>query len=1819
MNLGVSLAPGLADRLSRQLDEWRENLVALDGRQRLLYFKHTASSSFEVVAPSPAAVAERLHRAGVTFFTRASADDAAPVGSPANSLEVGDKTDTELQRGLRRLDQVSQQTFVDKGLWTLYLGLGMLQWVDPAEGKTVVSPLVLLPVELSRAGQEQPYELRRNQIEPVFNPALRLKLDSFALQPPDLDTDDVDVAAVMRSLETTVSGRDGWRVLDRAVLTTFSFHKEAMYQDLLNNHAAVLEHPIVQLLALGPDSPTADTLSFDLVDEQTLDETYPPEQLMSILDADATQRRCILAAKAGQSFVMDGPPGTGKSQTIANMIAELMADGQTVLFVSQKAAALDVVRNRLAKAHLDHFLLELHSHTATRKHVIDTLYTALSTQARVARGFTDTDSLAATRQQLTQYAIAINETRKPLGRSLFQVLGRLAQLHAPVEVSLPRSPQWADLSSATWGEVVDHAKRLAACWRPVVEGEDFLWRGLATTDHDNADIRRIATATARAADAARALTQRLGAVDDDLGLRLSMSEPDARRRLALAELAEHHPGSPVSWLTASQLDDVRSLATARETEMASLFAVRAALQDQAGARWQELDAERLSAWLSLPSSLWRPAPSYPLSKGGRLVAFLTAAPPRLFAMAEDAAKIAALLGMPDSQITVARAATYAQLAGLGAATTRPEAAWLNPTVQNAVRESLRVLGPVVDLVRQHEQTMRDAFTDGVLALDLSALHVRFRDTHRGLRRFSGQARADKKLLKSVIKTGKLDKHVLARLEDAVAWQAAHQDLSRQEDRFAAPLGASYQRCDTDFARVASAVEVAHKAVRLAGADLDSARLATQLAAGSIPDASLTLLAQRLSTALTQWDNDVSDMLDNDAGVQHAALDVRSMAAWCERHATELTGPLKDLDHVTTVLDRDVTLGQAQALLTSAREIQASEATLVATRTADEHLLGSLYRGEATNWSALTEALSWAQRVRTTLSGPLTPSVAANLSSLTLTSEHVGARIGEWERARDSVAAFFQPTRAHQLSAELGTDLDGAAGLLTEMAATSTHDIDEWGLLEQERQWLSACGLGPVIDAAHTARIDATCVPDTVEHALLQAWADETVRIDDRLQRYRAAQRDGLVQDFQTLDRALVSDSHARVAERCAARRPKSLRSHSAQVITREAQKKTRHKPIRELLSQTAELVQELKPCFMMSPLSVSQYLPGEMRFDVVIFDEASQVLPSDAVNCVYRGKQLVVAGDQKQLPPTAFFASADDDPDSQDTDLDSFESVLDLAKGAGGLTSLPLRWHYRSQHEALITYSNYRFYQGQLYTFPGAVFDAPDLGLELIEVKGQYRRGGSRDNPIEAAKVAERVAHHLHDNPTLSIGVVTFSGAQEDAVRDALAHLAQVDTQLFERLADRDRLDGFFVKNLEDVQGDERDIIVFSIGYGPDEFNKLTMNFGPLNRDGGWRRLNVAITRARRRVEVVSSFRANRMTETPSEGVRHLRGYLDFAERGLPALAQSTEGSLGDAESPFEEDVLQVIQSWGYDVVPQVGAAGYRIDMAVRHPDRPGQYVLAVECDGAAYHSAKTARDRDRLREAVLVGLGWTVHRIWGISWWRDRDTQLNRLRAAIQDAITANDDPSPTPPRPDLEPIVEFDTVDFDAVPDWCVPYYAATDISPVIVTDPKTPEALPALRRYFEKVLTIEAPIHDSLLMQRFAKTWNVRRLGPLIRENVDIALSRAQINGANVTKDNTGFYRKPSASLRAVRIPTDKENARTVAQVPPEELELAVQYLIKDAVLTDRAQAIQGVARLFGWRRTGPDIQNAIDAALSRLIDSGAVEKIRGGGLRVGTGTE
>jgi very-short-patch-repair endonuclease len=751
-------------------------------------------------------------------------------------------------------------------------------------------------------------------------------------------------------------------------------------------------------------------------------------------------------------------------------------------------------------------------------------------------------------------------------------------------------------------------------------------------------------------------------------------------------------------------------------------------------------------------------------------------------------------------------------------------------------------------------------------------------------------------------------------------------------------------------------------------------------------------------------------------------------------------------------------------------------------------------------------------------------------------------------------------------------------------------------------------LGVADPAAYCAqkRVEAAEAAGMIERSVLEKWTDSVIEEDDRLKVLRPLDRDERIAQFTDLDRRLIQLSANSVIETCNARRPRNV-AGVAGIIAREAQKQRRHRPVRQLMSEAAPVIQALKPCFMMSPLSVSQFLPPTMRFDVVIFDEASQVRPPDAINCIYRGRQLIVAGDQRQLPPTSFFEAVGhgDSDEWVPDEPEDFESILDVAKGCGGFSSLSLNWHYRSQHEDLITFSNYQFYQGKLITFPGSNTIGPDLGVELFVVPGVYRRGGARDNPIEVQKVVERVKHHRRNHSHLTLGVVAFSEAQASAIDAEISRHAELQDYFND-----DRLQGGFVKNLETVQGDERDIIIFSVGYGPDEVGKFTMNFGPINRQGGWRRLNVAITRARRRIEVVSSVTHAKFSDaTDSEGVRHLRRYLDFAGRTdnrVAALEVPLVESCGDVESPFEDEVLRTVRGWGYEVVPQAGCAGYRIDLAIRSPDRDGGFALGIECDGAMYHSSRVARDRDRLRQEVLERLGWRLHRIWGPAWYRSRAEQETRLKNAIEEATrgtAAHVAPPPVAPTGNGGSI----QIDPEVPPEWTELYRPARPGPPGRNAQIYDTGPYGDLRRMVREVIATEGPVSPEVVLRRVRDAFGIQRAGSRVREAFD-ATVRALRTTNVVVRDPNGFLYEAGRTLTQVRRPnpSEPESIRSVAEVPRSELELAIECMVRDASAIDEDELTARVASLFGWTRRGQDIDAELRRAVRDLLRRGTIER-------------
>ena len=618
-----------------------------------------------------------------------------------------------------------------------------------------------------------------------------------------------------------------------------------------------------------------------------------------------------------------------------------------------------------------------------------------------------------------------------------------------------------------------------------------------------------------------------------------------------------------------------------------------------------------------------------------------------------------------------------------------------------------------------------------------------------------------------------------------------------------------------------------------------------------------------------------------------------------------------------------------------------------------------------------------------------------------------------------------------LAAVLDGIRDAARPLVGAPRAQSIADVTEWRALS--RRWASAwrdlrvwtryqsarraavdVGLHPVVTAVETGALPAGGARRAFDRSFESRLLLHEISADDRLKAFDGVDHGRAIERYRELDEERLSAATEEVRARLGSKRPTSRQLEASSgrsgggltglsLLQRELAKKTRHVAIRRLIQELGEVAMELKPCFLMSPMSVAQYLEADHPpFDLVVFDEASQIPVWDAVGALARGRQAVVVGDPKQLPPTSFFARGEDESIAED-DIEDLESILEECIGAQVPTHR-LNWHYRSRDESLIAFSNERYYGGELITFPSAGANGAG-GVSVRHVEGVYEKGASRTNPIEAQAVVDEVVARLVSGGkgSPSIGVVTFNQAQQQLVLDLFEQALAGQPELEPHFAESND-EGVFVKNLENVQGDERDVIVFSIGYGPDERGRVSMNFGPLNKDGGERRLNVAITRARQEVMVFSSLRSDQidLARTSARGVRDLRAFLRFGE-GIVA-ARAARPAAAPAGDRLVASVAAALEARGHSVDVEVGRGGVRLDLAVRDPRVEGRYLIGVETDGESYRGASTARDRDRLRELVLGGLGWRIERLWGVDWWRDAEAELDRLEGAIRAAEEASE-----------------------------------------------------------------------------------------------------------------------------------------------------------------------------------------------------------------------
>ncbi|SNC77177.1 AAA domain-containing protein [Hymenobacter gelipurpurascens] len=735
-------------------------------------------------------------------------------------------------------------------------------------------------------------------------------------------------------------------------------------------------------------------------------------------------------------------------------------------------------------------------------------------------------------------------------------------------------------------------------------------------------------------------------------------------------------------------------------------------------------------------------------------------------------------------------------------------------------------------------------------------------------------------------------------------------------------------------------------------------------------------------------------------------------------------------------------------------------------------------------------------------------------------------------------------------------------------------------------------------------------------AVRQTWLEYLQKLayeQPALRQFERTSHEETAARFRQADRDALYHHRVRAMRQHFEQLPHPQAGGQMLLLRNEFAKKTRHLPLRKLMQQAGRAVQAIKPIFMMSPLSVANFLPpGAVEFDLVVFDEASQVKPVDALGAIARGKQLVVVGDSKQLPPTSFFDSltgSGEEADEENVTAD-IQSILELCK-ARQMPERMLRWHYRSLHQSLIAASNHLFYEDKLVIFPSPGGQG-QLGLVYHHLANtHYERGTTRTNPLEAQAVAEAVLHHARTTPRLTLGVVAFSTAQRQAIQDALEKLRRQHPET-EEFFNRHPHEPFFVKNLENVQGDERDVILISVGYGRTKESYLTMSFGPLNGEGGERRLNVLITRAKQRCEIFTNLTADDLdlSRTRAKGVAALKTFLNFAQHGRLNQNEETGRAM---ESPFEEAVYRALTARGYQVRPQIGSQGFYIDLAVVDPDQPGRYVLGIECDGAMYHSARSARDRDRLRQQVLEAVGWRLHRIWSTDWFRSPAAETERAIQAIEEArrlATLDDSDEPEEVETAVVPLelTGIEREESHATPVTLAEPYQMAQLPAAVGHRELHQHSLGQLANWLTSVVRIESPVHLEEATRRLALASGASQVGARIRKSVQDAALLAQ-NLRHLRRQGD-FLWENTMQQPPLR---DRSNLPTISRklpfVAPEELARALRTVVEQSFAIPREAVFLPTVRLLGFNRLSEEMRQQLEPALAGLLERGEVEEVNG----------
>jgi len=1668
----VLAAPGipevfLAGDTAAGLERIRTRLLDLTKRNRLLNFRPSKSSCLEVVGVPIGPLFTRVcdgERLAFTpvpepdnreeFEEEITAKDQASLLGWNTSIDLDD-VDAEdavslpvlhyqesLDRVSRKIASAAKTVIEESGANMLHLAFGFLEWYESDNSdQPYLAPLIAVPVLIERAGgagntAQTIIEYSGEDVDSNLSLVEKMRRD-FGIEIPLLDEDDTPEKYFARFADL-LNLKKRWRIRRRVALTFLSFGKLLMYRDLDPNRGnraqSIANHALVRELFEGVKNPNISLAEEYPIDDPNLKRDIP----LLIRDADSSQHSALIHALRGKNLVIEGPPGTGKSQTITNLIAAALARDKTVLFVSEKLAALEVVRSRLDEVGLGIFCLELHSHKTKKGALLNDIAQRVGKRGTFREPGELNSHLAIVEQKkrnLTTYASLINKTLEPFQATIFDVfwareqsLQQIGKYHERLRQMF--LPHVAKFTKTDFAEVEELASIYGQTLAGLLENCDSLekhpwaWVTIPLGIDKEAEIfnsfSEILSTFERAEDCLQRLEETCGFTFVHSGHGL-----EAAGKI-FAALPESEEGILEGILTPCQVlttrEELAHFAKSVETYHAFHEKLTSVSIHPDTLLEPEIDGDVADALECL--GRWK--------LEDQEVADLL----HTWKIATEAAKLLEnanssfrmLLGILDCDLKPTHQAITYLLEFVRVLDSTPfevlhlrkpnfEQEHIRPMLQGAKKEARELKEEAERL----QQSCDLSLGGGIFRpIELIECASEIESASFWQRLFGKRYRKSVKIYVRVFPGKKPGRADMSRSLQKLAGHIQRRERFERDENLNASLG-------TDFIGLESAWD-----------DFDSILQWYERVLIALPDHRdqtqpfrEILFAARVERLRTIKSNIASVQEGVDALHLIASRIADFSRAVPDQLALIASGSFEAIHNCTRALDRELsgvldvlakyeikgnaTLTELSNSLQAARKCRDSKASIEAAVNLHA-VLGDAYQGVGTEVVTLKQTLDYVERL-----------VRCGLPERTVNWLLCGEHKNRFSQLRNLLIACGDC--ADQLRNSLKqldtlghsdywksqfTDTLLSLGFLVERIRSNPEGLAQWNSFLRLRLRSQEERIEQLTKLADSQDLPPLELAKAYRFVFYNSLSRKVFSDHPELDQVTTIRQEEVRRQFATADK----ESIRLYSERVAAIIDKRPTFHGHQtgpirdwtdmaLLYHEINKQKRHIPIRQLIKRAPNALISLKPCFMMGPLSVAQYLePGKLKFDLVVMDEASQLKPEDAIGAIARGAQIVIVGDPKQLPPTTFFQRSGMETEDGEEEVraaaEEQESILDVACTLYQPVRR-LRWHYRSRHHSLIAFSNEEFYQRDLIIFPAAYHDDPSLGIKYNYVAdGVFEN--SR-NPREAAVVADAVLEHMRQNPDESLGVVTLNFEQSELVEELLDHKLREDPFAIayqERM--KEGLESLFVKNLENVQGDERDVIFISTTYGKDARGNQYQRFGPINNANGHRRLNVLFTRAKKRVVVFSSLDPDRIQTNPNSpwGVRALKQYLVYARSGV--LQQADAGS-EQPTNDFERSVGAVLKELGFEIIPQVGVAGFFIDIGVKHPTKPGKFLLGIECDGASYHSGRSARDRDRLREEILVNLGWNIFRIWSTDWFKSRESTIAKLKSRLEALLYADID----------------------------------------------------------------------------------------------------------------------------------------------------------------------------------------------------------------------